>query len=297
MSDQSNAPVAPAAQVVAAQESKEAAPSLSPQEPAIPKQVDEFSSRFAALTKREKQVQEERAKAKAEAERLAKYAELEKKAKEDPLAILTTYGIDLDTLLMASVGHQKAPPTVEEQLAELKAQLQKEKDDAKTAEENKRLEAEKAYQASIDEAILNHQNSITELLSKNKDKYELISHHGVEDLVWETTEAYFETHGKVLTPQDAADMVEEYLFQQTQKALELSKFKGKATPQEEQAPQAKQVVRETHINPVVKTSTPKTLTSNLMTVAPNKTSTEKLSAEESKRRAAEFLANAWKQKQ
>jgi small-conductance mechanosensitive channel len=196
------------------------------QQPQVAKpSVDEFSTRFAALTKKEKALQEQQAKAKAEAERYAKYMDLEQKAKENPLSVLEAYGVDLDSLLLATLGEKKAPPTVEEQLAELKAQLQKEKDDVKAAEEAKRLEAEKAYQSSIDEAILNHQNAITDLLSKNKDKYELISHHGVEDLVWETTEAYYEQYGKVLTPSEAADMVEEHLFQQTQKALELSKFK------------------------------------------------------------------------
>ena len=261
--------------------------------------VDEFASRFAALSRQEKKFQEQQQKAKAEAEKYAKYIDLDKKAKEDPLSVLQTYGMSLDDIIAASLGHQKAPQTVEEQLAELKAQLQAEKDGAKAEAEAKLKAEQDAYQASIDEAILSHQNSIIEHLSKNTDKYELISLHGVQDLVWDTTEAYYEAHQKVLSPEEAANMVEDYLVEQTLKASNLAKLKQKLQPEQQvkvNQESKKGLFQETPINPMVREQQPKTLSQSLASTAPDKQTSERLSPEESKQRAAEFLKKAWAQK-
>lgn len=275
--------------------SESAQPSVTPsttsaavETPKVPP-VDDFSTRFAALARKEKQAQEREAKIKAESEKYNKYIDLETRVKENPLSVLEAYGIDLDTIISASLGNVKPPQSVEEQLAQLKADLQKEKDDAKAEAERLAKEEEDAYQSSINEAIRSHQAQIIEHLSKNVDKYELIQLQDAHDLVWETTEAYYEEHGEVLTPEKAADMVEDYLYNQALKVTQTSKFKPK---QEEKVVETKPVFQETKVNPVVK-DTPKTLSQDLSSIAPEKTN-ERLSIEESKRRAAEFLAAAWK---
>lgn len=255
-----------------------------------PNPVDDFSTKFAALSRREKQAQEREAKLKADAEKYNKYIDLETAVKENPLKVLEAYGLDLDTVIAASLGHAKPSPTVEDQIAQLKADIQREKDEARKAEEDRKKAEEEAYQSSIEEAIRSHQNLISEHLSKNAEKYELIHLQEAQDLVWETTEAYYEEHGEVLTPEKAADLVENYLYDQALKVTQTSKFKPKV--QEEVKTESKPAFKETKVNPAIK-DTPRTLSQDLSSIPPEKTN-ERLSREESKRRAAEFLSAQWK---
>ena len=298
MSDQSNsspAPVSAAAIVEAQSPTSSPAPVEAPQAPQV-NPSDDFSTRFAALSRRERQMQEREAKIKADAEKYNKYIDLETKGKENPLAILESYGIDLDTIISASLGNQPKQLSVEEQIAQLKADMQKEKDEIKAQEEKKKKEEQDAYQSSIEEAILSHQNQIVDYLSKNADKYELIHLHEVQDLVWDTTEAYFEANGEVLSPEKAAEMVENHLYEQTLKATKLSKFKSQVQPPAEQKQVSKStgIFQESQVNPVAHAnSQPQTLSQSLASIAPEKSNTERVSVEESKRRAAEFLKQAW----
>lgn len=243
---------------------------------------DKFSSRFAALSKKEKLLREQEAKIKQEAAQYKAFADLKAKAKSDPLSIIKEYGVSFDDLVAASLGKDLPPPTVEEQLKALKDEIAESKAQAlREAEEAKALEEQQKQQA-LDEAINNHKKSIVELISQNSSKYELIGLHGAEDLVWEVTEAHFEAHQEVLTPEQAADKVESYLEDQTRKALALSKFKPKVETKVENP--GFKVEESTSFK------TPsKTLTSNVTTTPSDKSQSSGLTVEESKAMAAKLL--------
>ena len=245
---------------------------------------DNMSARFAALARKEKALREQEERIKEEANKYSKYAELESTAKENPLSILERYGLDLDTIIAASLGEDAPAPSVEDQIKALRDEINSEKEAAKAAEEKRKQEEEEAYQASIEEAILTHKNSIADHLGQNQEKYELIHLQNAQDLVWEVTEAHFEAHnGEVLTPEQAADKVEAYLEDQVKKALELERFKQK------EAAKAEFKIEESV--PAPRQERP-TLTSSMTDIAPEKIATNGMTEEESKRRAAELLK--WK---
>lgn len=247
-------------------------------------QEEDFSTRFAALSRKEKFLREEETRIKGEADKYKDYADLPSKAKENPLLILEKYGIDLDSIIAASLGADAPAKTVEEEIKAIRAELAAEKDTARKAEEDKKKNDEEAYQNSINEAVQVHKNSITDHVVKHKEKYELITLHGAEDLVWEVTEAHYGQHNEVLSPEQAADKVEDYLEQQIKKAMNLNRFKAKPVESRETGFQVEA------INPLKRQETP-TLTASMMGSAPDK-SLGGLSMEESKLKAAALLK--WK---
>lgn len=285
MSEVSAAGVSVASEIVSgspASKPANPAPVVQPN-PAPETKPDPMASRFAALARKEKQVREQEAKIKAEAGQYKPMQDLAARAKSDPMSVMKEFGLSLDDLIIASMGESTPAPTPEMQIAEIKAQLQKDKDDAVNAEQDRLAAEEKGKQDSIDEAILNHKLSITDHISKNAEKYELIQLHEAEELVWDVTEAHYEAHGTVLTPAEATDKVEAYLEEQTRKAMSLNRFKP-AEPKKDAGFEGYQV----RDNQPIKTPS-QTLTSNVSTTPADKSSTGRLSVEESKRQAAALL--------
>ena len=246
-------------------------------------QEEDFSSRFAALARKEKYLREQEEAIKANSDKYKGYDELEGKVKENPLAVLERFGLDLDTIIAASLGEEAPPMSVEDQIKALRDEIAANKEAETRKEQEAREAAEKAYQDSIDEAILAHKGQIADHLGQNKEKYELINLQGAEDLVWEVTEAHFEANdGEVLSPEQAADKVEAYLEEQVRKALQLSRFKAKQEAEKAQAPW--ETVEE---SPVKRQESP-TLSQDLVAPAAEKP-TAHLSDEESKALAAKLL--------
>lgn len=261
-------------------------------EGAQPEQSDDMSARFAALSRKEKYLQEQAAAHKAE---LAAYKtqqegqksqeDLAAQFKSDPLSVLKHYGISFDDMVAASLGEDAPPPTTESQIDMLRAEIEGFKTSQTEKEENAKKEQEDAYQNSIDEAILTHQSKITDHLSQNAERYELIELQGEQDLVWEVTEAHYDANeGEVLTPEQAADKVEAYLEERVRKAMNLSRFGAKDTQTTDSVPFEVEEVRTTE--------KPKshTLTSDhVQQAAPTGKSVRHVDLDASKRSAASLL--------
>ena len=201
-----------------------------------PAPYDDMSARFAALSRKEKYLQEQSAAYKAEAEAFKTQKEgyksqdeLASQFKQNPLAVLKHYGISFDDMIAASLGEDLPPPTNESQIEMLRAEIEGFKTSQIEKEEGIRRAEEDAYQNSIDEAILSHQSKIIDHLSQNVAKYELIGLQGEQDLVWEVTEAHYEAHdGEILTPEQASDKVEAYLEKKVRDAMNLKRFGAEA---------------------------------------------------------------------
>jgi hypothetical protein len=251
---------------------------------------DDMSARFAALSRKEKYLQEQAAAHKAEVEAYKasieghkSQEELVAQFKQDPKTLLDHYGISFDDLTMSILGEDAPPPTAESQIEALRAEIEGFKTEAQKKEQAKKEAEEEAYQKSIDEAILAHQHKITDHLSQNAEKYELIKLQGEEDLVWEVTEAHYEAHdGEILTPEQAADKVEAYLEKKVRDAMNLARF-GAKTQEKESAPFTVEEARTTE--------KPKshTLTSDHAQQAAPSGKVRHVDLEESKRRAANLL--------
>ncbi len=269
------------------QPSPEQAPENINQEPnPTPESQDDsqFSSRFAALSRKEKYIQEQQAALKAQQEEAQKISELKERIKENPVSVLEHFGISLDDLITASLGEDAPEPTTDSQIEALRAEIEGFKTAQQKREEEDRKKQEEEYQNSINEAITAHQLKITDHLSQNADKYELITLQGAQDLVWEVTEAHYEANnGEILTPEQASDKVEAYLEEQVRKAMNLKRFGAKE-------PEAQEKV-SAFVEQDKTTEKPKsqTLTSDFVQASAPSDKPHSIDIEESKRRAAAML--------
>lgn len=249
-----------------------------------PKEDPEFSSRFAALSRKEKYLQEQAAAFKEKESKYSSYADLQEKIKENPLAALEHFGVSLDDVISASLGSDAPPPTVESQIEALRAEIEGYKSEQQKREEDAQKKAEEEYQNSINEAIQVHQLSIANHLSENADKYELINLQGAQDLVWEVTEAHYDANnGEILTPEQASDKVEAYLEEQVRKAMNLNRFRAKEDTEIKKSPFEVEQVKPTE------KAKSQTLTSDFVQQSAPSEKPSGLSEEESKRRAASLL--------
>lgn len=185
-------------------------------------QEDVFASRFAALTKKEKKLVQERAKIKEYESKLKEYESI----KEGGVAkALESFGFTIDDVINYALGSDsesvKEPVDPNQQLREEFEAYKKSIEDKEAEKIKARQEAE---EKQIQQAITTHKDSIAEYVSQNADTYELISSQGQEDLIWEVTEAHFNETGEILSIENAANMVENHLEKEVEKLLKLKKF-------------------------------------------------------------------------
>lgn len=235
----------------------EAAAPEVPAAPEPPKQDDKFAAKFAALSKKEKQVRqreqavdrrmaEMEAKFKAQEETLKPFMSLKDNASKDP-------GVLFENLKAAGLTEQqiieryilKQEPTPEEKQTNILQQLQKEIEalksersrDIEMAKQNEAKSKEQGQQQAKD----NYIKYLGEFVAKNADQYELIRNNDSVDLIYDVIEEHYNLteqengagQGVILTERDAADRVEEFLLEQAKKLIETNKLKqlvGTRTP-------------------------------------------------------------------
>lgn len=249
------------------------------------KEDPQFSSRFAALSRKEKYLQEQADAFKDKETKYNSYSDLQAKIKENPLAVLEHFGMSLDDIISASLGEDKPAPTTESQIEMLRAEIEGFKTAAVQKETDTLKAEEEAKQDSINEAITVHQLSITNHLSENADKYELINLQGAQDLVWEVTEAHFNANkGEILTPEQASSKVEVYLEEQVRKAMNLKRFGAKEDTETKSSP-----FEVEQVKPTEPKQQSQTLTSEFVQQSSPSEKPSGLSEDESKKRAASLL--------
>jgi hypothetical protein len=255
--------------------------STSSSDTPVNQNVGEFSSKFAALAKREKKILDQLNELKATKGEVDKINSLRSKVKENPLSLLDEFGITMEQLLTSSLGAD-APAEEVNELDLLRKEIE-----AIKRSETERLDADRkaredADNARIEEAITSHKLKIQDTVSKEPDKFELITLKGEDglDLIWQVTETYWEQQGRVLSPDEAAMMVENYLEDEAKKLFSVKKLGAKIEPKVNQS------LTESHINPFKQGYT--TLTQELQT-SPQSKAYAPVDLEESKARAAAML--------
>lgn len=192
--------------------------------PEAPPEVD-FSSKFAALARKEKALTR---KQKESDEKYGKFAEYEKAlndAKKNPIKFLEAAGLSYQQITDYLLNDGN--PSVENQIEELKAQYAadaKAREDRETKEASDKKDAEaKHYQ----EIVETHKKQINAFLDSNRDTYELCALHGAAEDVFEVIEEYYNTNNEILSIDKAADAVEKYLEAEAEKLFVTKKFAAK----------------------------------------------------------------------
>lgn len=234
----------------------------------------EFASRFAALTKREKTIlaqqraMQEKAK---DLEALTKYEEAKKNAKQNPIAILESLGLDYKYLTDYILNDNK--PTTEGKLGTLEQQVQ-----ALQQQLAQKEQLEK--QMKQEQTINQFKYAIKDHVDKNGDAFELIRANDAYETVFEVASNVFDETGEIPDIDDVAKQVETYLEGEVEKLTKVKKVLNKFAPPPP-APEASPQVD-------TKPSLSKTLTNASVSSVPG-TTTKTLSPDESVRRAAAKL--------
>lgn len=197
---------------------------------------DRFASKFAALSRKEKEM---RMKDKEVSTKIAEIDEYKKEieiAKADPLGYLEKkFGKSFDDLTAERLG--KGGTTKDAtKIAELEATVQK----LLAKEEEKANKAHEDQQASV---IHNFKNDIAYTIEQKKEQFPILFSQNGDfpltgqtgtDLVYDVIDAYFIETGEVLPADQAFEAVEKRLETALEKILELQKVQGllsKKTPE------------------------------------------------------------------
>jgi len=244
-----------------------------------PEEDPKFASRFAALTKKEREIIQRERAFKEQQAKLQAYEKAMQQAKQNPLEYLQAAGLTLEEALQQIINEGKEP-TEQDRLSSVEQKI-------KDYEEHQRQLQIRAQEYRKQQELATIHKEIESFVEQNEEQYELIKAYNNIDLVWNVIErTYMETGGKVhLTTEQACQAVEEQLLSEKMEELELARKLKKL-----QAKLAPEVSAESKQQPVSKTVSP-TLTNSGGTVStspPRKFRTK----EESLAEAAKLLK--WK---
>jgi len=218
------------------------APVEEPKKEEAPKEQDKFAAKFAALSRKEKQLrareQEMNTRLKdMEAKLAAKEAEVSSKFidparfKKEPLKVMEETGLSFQQL--AEMVMNDGKPTQDQALSEVEARMQaklKEYEDKLAAKEAK--EAKERHEAQLHAFKV----QLTDFVNTTED-YELIRAEDATSLVYDVIEAHYNKtadesgqNGEILSNKEAADAVEAYLLENAKKLTQVKKLQPAAAP-------------------------------------------------------------------
>ena len=232
------------------------------------------SSQFAALARREKalraqaQQQDQSLKAREaafvtkEAELQAKLAQYEQayvskdRLKSDLLGTLTEQGLSYDDITQQFLNNQNPlDPRVQSHIQKLESKLAALEAKATQGEEQAKSSQAEQYQSAIKQITQD-----TKSLVATDPEFEMVRATGsVKDVV-ELIERTFNEQGTLLTVEDAARQVEEYLTEEAYKLSKTGKIQKRLQPV---APAAAPSAKQTQPTPGQQTQPVKTLTNSI----------------------------------
>jgi hypothetical protein len=199
---------------------------------------DQFASKFAALSRKEKALRERESEYESKFEemerRLADYetrdqepeVDWEDMLRNNPLKALEEAGLGYDKLTELALNDGKLTPDM--QLAAMRQELEndyKQKFEELEDRLNQREQQEQdTYYDSIQQ---NFQDEIGNMVQQNPEKFELIAASEADGLVYDVIEEHYNETGRVLDIEEAADAVESYLEEEANKLMKLKKISNR----------------------------------------------------------------------
>lgn len=235
--------------------------------PAPPKE-DPMGKRFAALSRRDKELQAERETFKKEQEsfkneretfkseqsKMQKLVEAVANAKGNPKALLDAAGVTYDELTRFILNDGKPDPDAK--LTEIEKKIEQERQERLDAEAARERREQEAAEKHIGGMIDAYRKECDEFIKQNPDTYEAIIANNAYDLVFITIRDHFAERGEILSPESAAQIVEAEFDAQIAKTLSLKKVQSKLAPPPAQPKESlKTKIEGPKTKPVVKTIT------------------------------------------
>ena len=199
---------------------------------------DQFASKFAALSRKEKALRDREADYEARFEdmqhRLSEYenqssepdVDWESMLRNDPLGALEEVGLGYDKLTELALNDGKLTPDM--QLAAMREEMESEYRRKFEDLENRLTEKEQAEESAYYDSVQNNfQEEIGSFVAQNPEKYELIEASSANDLVFDVIEEHYNETGSILDIEEAADAVENYLEEEANKFMKLRKISSR----------------------------------------------------------------------
>ncbi len=208
-----------------------------------------MSARFAALARKAKQIEADKAALKAERSQAdGERAEFNKwkedqgkpKTRKTPIEALMAEGYSYEDAAQYVMNDNRETP--EMKIKQFETKLEKMEREALEKEEAKLTSAKQESEAQATKAIEDFKGSIASFMTENAETYELIATNldpeEAIDQVYELISANFEAtkaEGKpvILSPKEAAEMIEAYLEERVEKSLATKKLQSKLKPADE----------------------------------------------------------------
>ena len=206
----------------------------------IEQEEDQFSKKFAALSRKEKAMREREDQYSRKIEDLERRLEemnrkpepeknpeipLEWRLKQNPLKALEEMGLGYDQLTELALNDGKLTPDLQMQL--IRSELENDYKSKFEELENRLQEREEAEtEAKYENAKHNFMSEIESAVASD-EKYELINSSNGEELVYNVIEEHYNETGNILEIDEAAQAVEEYLEAEVEKMLKLEKVSRK----------------------------------------------------------------------
>ena len=251
---------------------------------------DQFASKFAALSRKEKALRDREAEYESKFEemerRLAEYetqsqepeVDWEQLLRRDPLRALEEAGLGYDKLTELALNDGKLTPDM--QMSAMREEIERDykrkfEDLEERLQAKEEAEAEEYYNNIQD----NFQHEIGSFVRENGENYELITASEADSLVYDVIEEHYNETGRILDLKEAADAVESYLEDEAGKLLKLRKISSRLgiNPLELEEMDSQVTLSNDHA----------------AQVRYEDSANRMLSDEESKARSAAFLQRAW----
>lgn len=205
--------VPPVSQEVTEETKKE--PSLTPQHVAL-------ARKEKAIREQMRAVQAEREAIQAEKAEMVSLKSWKAKLAQEPLSVLTEAGVTYDQLTQSLLNSPQANPEIEKLKQELRAEIKAAQDSI--ADQSKAQEQAKYEQ--VKKQIL----SDVTLLVDGDEAFDMIKSTQSQNAVVELIEEHFKENGVILSLEDAAKEVEEYLLNEAYKMAQYKKVQAKLNP-------------------------------------------------------------------
>ena len=199
---------------------------------------DQFASKFAALSRKEKALRERESEYDSRFEEMEKQlAEYEQSNQEpeidwehmlrnDPLRALEEAGLGYDKLTELALNDGRLTPDMQMKAMreELESDYQRKFEEL---EERLNVKEESEVESYYDSVQENFQDEIVGLVHSDPERFELVQASEADGLIYDVIEEHYNETGRVLEIEEAADAVESYLEEEAGKLMRLRKVGGR----------------------------------------------------------------------
>lgn len=252
------------------------------------KQRIDFSSKFAALARKEKALFDQKKAIEQEMKEVQEWKQAREIAKRNPNKFLQAHGLDFETIAKFNLegGEEKAPSEIET----LKEKLERLENESRSEKEEREKKEKEALEQNYQKQIVDFKNQIDQNITNNAEKYEFLNADKKHiDDVFELIELHYQQSQKILDIEEACQLVEEFIENEFKnKYLKVNKLKGLLNVPDPSSGKNTQVVSRQQQD--IRNSTrPTTLNNSIKPDAGYTQSVDKLTFEERKRQAAAML--------